>query len=165
MDAETMRELDSGIWATINPFTCPCGGSGWLLSEYDTWHRCSVHGKDAVPSNEDDPRDFTKDHLTKCARNAYMAFYNATKTTGLLPFLTPAKFEELCSGYIYGARNANGQDVTLKASVREWVDAAEMAAAHFTSETCEDEARREGFSCALEMNLANDAAREAADRK
>lgn len=35
--------FSSGCWANPNPEACPCGGSGWALSEVDTWHECPVH--------------------------------------------------------------------------------------------------------------------------
>jgi len=33
----------TGYWATENEGECPCHGSGWALSEVDTWHKCPVH--------------------------------------------------------------------------------------------------------------------------
>lgn len=36
-----------GGWQDPDPKACGCLGSGWFLSEVDTHHRCSFHGKDA----------------------------------------------------------------------------------------------------------------------
>ena len=45
-----MSELQSyydafktGAWAHADASKCPCGGSGWALSDVDTWHECPVH--------------------------------------------------------------------------------------------------------------------------
>jgi hypothetical protein len=32
-------------WADPDPNKCRCGGTGWALSELDTWHCCPIHGK------------------------------------------------------------------------------------------------------------------------
>lgn len=45
-----MSELQSyydtfrcGYWACENENDCPCHGSGWALSDVDTWHECPIH--------------------------------------------------------------------------------------------------------------------------
>jgi len=35
----------TGYWAQEKAEDCPCNGSGWTLSEVDTWHECPVHHK------------------------------------------------------------------------------------------------------------------------
>lgn len=35
----------TGYWAADDPSDCRCHGSGWALSEVDTWHECPVHYK------------------------------------------------------------------------------------------------------------------------
>lgn len=37
----------SAIWADTDESICGCRGSGWWLSEVDTWHKCPFHGHDA----------------------------------------------------------------------------------------------------------------------
>lgn len=37
-----------------DPKRCPCHGSGWMLSDYDTWHRCYVHNNGHIPHPEDE---------------------------------------------------------------------------------------------------------------
>ena len=36
--------------------SCPCHGSGWVLSDYDVWGRCYVH---ATAENAAHPEDYT----------------------------------------------------------------------------------------------------------
>jgi hypothetical protein len=33
----------TGWWAMESADACPCHGSGWALSEVDTWHECRFH--------------------------------------------------------------------------------------------------------------------------
>lgn len=37
----------------LTPEECACHGSGWLLSQVDTWHKCPDHFK-SQPYPEDD---------------------------------------------------------------------------------------------------------------
>ena len=32
-----------GQWKALDPEECGCGGSGWFLSDLDTWHPCHIH--------------------------------------------------------------------------------------------------------------------------
>lgn len=32
-----------GAWVREDPEACGCRGSGWFLSQLDTWHRCGRH--------------------------------------------------------------------------------------------------------------------------
>ena len=52
---EEFRYLESGQWAEEDPKECPCNGSGWLLSDLDTWHRCPTHGKGKPCPDDDHP--------------------------------------------------------------------------------------------------------------
>ena len=45
----------SSRWQDRDPERCGCGGSGWWLSELDTWHRCPVH---ATEENARHPEDY-----------------------------------------------------------------------------------------------------------
>ncbi len=35
--------FSTGYWATDDEAECPCRGSGWALSEVDSWHQCPKH--------------------------------------------------------------------------------------------------------------------------
>jgi hypothetical protein len=35
-------------WVDEDPDACGCKGSGYWLSELDTWHKCRLHAPDAV---------------------------------------------------------------------------------------------------------------------
>jgi len=44
--SELQQYFDSfrqGQWAQQDPKDCPCGGSGWILSQLDTFHECPAH--------------------------------------------------------------------------------------------------------------------------
>jgi len=43
----------SGYWADEDPKKCECGGSGWALSDVDTWHACPIHYDGSQPHPED----------------------------------------------------------------------------------------------------------------
>lgn len=42
----------TGYWANPDEDRCQCRGSGWALSEVDTWHACPAHYK-GQPHPED----------------------------------------------------------------------------------------------------------------
>ncbi len=77
--ANEYRELCSGRWAEVNPSKCPCGGRGFLLSDFDTWHRCPQHGV-GMPDPEsemEEPSDFDfAAHKLANLRGAFLYFAN-----------------------------------------------------------------------------------------
>lgn len=45
-------DFNSGYWAEEDPEHCRCNGSGWALSDLDTWHMCPIHFKNQIhPEN------------------------------------------------------------------------------------------------------------------
>ena len=48
------QQFSTGHWADEDPSKCECRGSGWALSDVDTWHRCPVHYQGHDPPPEDD---------------------------------------------------------------------------------------------------------------
>lgn len=44
----------SSTWAHPDADHCGCRGSGWWLSELDTWHDCPFHYEKGQPHPEDD---------------------------------------------------------------------------------------------------------------
>jgi hypothetical protein len=44
-----------GAWAREEAEDCGCRGSGWWLSELDTWHECPCHYEKGQPHPEDEP--------------------------------------------------------------------------------------------------------------
>lgn len=148
MNGNTMRELDNGRWSEIVPSQCPCRG-GWLLSDYDTWHRCPLHGK-GVPHPEDDGAEFDFDaHHVQIHRAAWVALAGQA---GLdLPCFGAA---------VKAVARATGAHPETPV---EWVAlAAEVAEAAWV-EASEARARADGFSCRLEASLAEEAAIERRD--
>jgi hypothetical protein len=49
-----------GRWATLKPNECLCHGSGWALSDLDTWHKCPQHYK-----GQTHPEDFDYNEAPK----------------------------------------------------------------------------------------------------
>ena len=47
-----------GAWMAKEAAECGCGGSGWWLSDVDTWHSCRIHNtgqqhpEDPAPEGE-----------------------------------------------------------------------------------------------------------------
>lgn len=64
--------INTGAWSHPNPKKCGCRGSGWWLSELDSWHLCRFHGKDVngkqIPHPDD---DCWQDENFKVERNVY----------------------------------------------------------------------------------------------
>lgn len=134
------------LWAVPNPGQCPCRGSGWLLSDFDTWHRCGLHGGTPHPEFEPGGFDFEA-HRTKCLREAFVTYREASGMNGL-----DFKAEVL--------RQA-GPD----ASPQAMVDVAQRLAEDAIHDAHEAEARERGYSCGLEMRLAQEAHQEAMERR
>jgi hypothetical protein len=52
--------LNSTTWADVGHEACGCRGSGWWLSEVDTFHKCPFHAPDAPhPLDEDCEEDMS----------------------------------------------------------------------------------------------------------
>lgn len=53
------EDFKSGYWAREDAEECKCRGSGWALSEVDTWHPCPVHFRKGQrhPDDEDEEKD------------------------------------------------------------------------------------------------------------
>jgi hypothetical protein len=47
-------------WAHSDPDVCGCRGSGWALSDVDTWHECPIHHVEGQrhPEDDFDPEDY-----------------------------------------------------------------------------------------------------------
>lgn len=144
-------ELQLSRWNTLNPNTCPCRGSGWLLSDYDTWHRCVTHGHN-VPHPEDDSEssdafDF-KAHRLNNLRVAYATFRDIARRNGFV-----GDFKAACQ-----------RALDLNPTPQAWVDAAEHVAESFRYDAEENAAHAAGYSCGLEARLAGYAAEERWER-
>lgn len=140
-----VNELDSGRWANMNPSQCECRG-GWLLSDYDTWHRCPLHGK-GVPHPEDDGAVFDREaHNLRIYRVAYAHFRDAAVSCGM----TREAF-----------RLAVLLEIQVEAPTKaDWVDAADSVASSAFRWDADRRAAARGYSCRLEAAWAADAAFE-----
>jgi hypothetical protein len=105
-------DLNNGQWAEINPASCPCRGRGWFLSDYDTYHRCPIHGNGVPhPQDECETPAFQEPQLIKSQRIAYLIYRDIAKRYGF-------------------TGNFNGAVKLLLQGVepQDWVDAAQIFA-------------------------------------
>jgi hypothetical protein len=143
-----VAELNTAVWNELNPRRCPCRGSGWLISDYDTFHRCCTHGA-GVPHPEDEHTDFDgAAHRLKLLRVAYKDFLKMARDAGF-------------TGDFHAAVEAKAEGDSPQALV----DAAEAIAEDWDREARETSARRDGYCCDLERRLTEDAEREAFERR
>ncbi len=68
-------EFRMGYWADPDPKVCLCRGSGYALSDVDTWHECPIHFKkgqrhpeDPYPDEMPSPEEM-KAVMDECNRN------------------------------------------------------------------------------------------------
>lgn len=115
--------LQEGAWANPNPSRCPCQGNGWLLSNFDAWHRCPLHGE-GVPHpeeewyNEEYPKFDYEEHLLDMQREAYRYFRGKARKAGFT-----GNFKELCRRYLK----------TTIPGPKDWVDTADEIATSLKS--------------------------------
>lgn len=62
-------QFRTGFWADRDPAVCLCHGTGYALSDVDTWHACPVHFVPGQSHPEDAPYedDDTNEGLTDVA--------------------------------------------------------------------------------------------------
>jgi hypothetical protein len=60
------NEFSQGHWADPDPKLCGCRGSGWALSDVDTWHKCPIHHKPGQRHPEDDYDDEDRRDPAQC---------------------------------------------------------------------------------------------------
>lgn len=46
------------IWCVSDASKCWCRGEGWVLSDWDTWHKCRYHYDSKVPHPESEPDEW-----------------------------------------------------------------------------------------------------------
>jgi hypothetical protein len=127
-------------WALPNPGTCPCHGSGWLISDFDTFHRCGFHGGPPHPEDQEGVETFDYEaHRLSNLREAYVTYRAAAGMDNVL------------------FRACVVRRAGPGATPQQMVDAADEIAEEAVRDREEGEARRQGFSCALEMRWDEDA--------
>ena len=153
MSAHIVRQLDnSSLWSEINPSRCPCKGSGWLLSDWDTVHKCQEHARNS-PNPYDE--DFTYDdnglveydwdkHTKENFRDAYRFFKKSTDLDG-------RQFKKACIRY---------NDGEIPSTDARWVDMAELVYGEHQAIKDQEYAEAQGYSCALEMRMEREAYEE-----
>lgn len=143
-------DADTRASAEINPYRCPCRGSGWIGSDYDTWHVCPYHFGGPHPESEEVESAQAWDNRTRDnARRAYAWFQDSALGTGM----TYRAF-----------RDAVFTAVPVNPTIRDYINAAESISDDARREASEARAHADGYSCALEARWAYEAAREGQDR-
>lgn len=151
---QIFRELDSGAWANANPNRCPCHGLGWFGSDFDTWHRCPLHGK-GVPHPEDyseedgGPQFDFAGHKLHVHRVAYVRFRDEVVKGGLTRKEFRAQVDALVASRVQGTP-----------TMGDWVDAADDVAEMVFQDAADARAQRMGYSCRLEAAWAAEGAFE-----
>lgn len=150
------QQLDDWrLWAHHNPAKCPCKGGGWLASDWDSWHRCGLHGV-GVPHPEDEsaaPNTASNCLARASHKRNYMraAWRHFCRLSGM----HPKAFLRKAAKRLAGLANP---------TMQEWVNAAEEVGEAAARERSEAEARRMGYTCDLERRWADEAAQERAMR-
>jgi hypothetical protein len=145
-----VNELDSGRWANRNPARCECR-NGWLHSDWDTWHRCPLHGK-GVPHPEDEGGEFDyQAHSLRIYREAYASFRDEAVALGM----TRGEFRLTVEKILQ----------TGVPTMSDWVNAADDVACQAFAEDADRRAEAQGYSCRLEAAWAADGAFERACRE
>ena len=140
---------NAALWSHPNPSQCPCGGRGWLLSDYDTWHACNVHGRTPYPEDEEGHEGFDWEaHDLRIHRRAYRTFQEAS---GL-------------DRVAFRAEVMRRVEAGATLSRSRFVDAANEVAHERTQRAEDEEARRCGYSCAMEMRMEEWAEEERVER-
>lgn len=148
MTPETYRDLQSGAWNEIDPRQCPCRGSGWILSDFDTYHRCQAHGHGVPHPEEEEPSFNWKAHKLTMYRKAYRAF-------------------QVRSGLTREAFQAEVVDCvgSTEPDMGDWLDAAEEVSYHAVNEAAYLRGTADGFSSTFEANMAYEAEMEHLERR
>ena len=154
------RYMESGRWAEMNPSKCPCNGRGYVLSDFDSWHKCPEHGDGVLNMEEEEDLPDAEHDAYRAGRvvakramyaDAFLYFANAALAAGL------SKAEVRAA-------------VRLEAGPGEhspagWVDAADAVAGRLVRDVAERAAHARGYSCALEREWDNDAREERAEAR
>jgi hypothetical protein len=148
MYEDAVQDLDRGGWAERNPSKCPCKTrGGWLLSDFDTWHRCPLHGKN-VPCPDDENAKFNyAGHWLYVLRTAYVEFRKVARRNGFR-----GSFKATCQACL-------PPNVTTPEA---WVNAAEDVTVEYEARTALEEGRASGNG--LEQRWAEDARDEQEQR-
>jgi len=120
--------MQSGMWAERNPLICPCKGTGWTLSDLDTWHECPVH-KHGRPHPEVEMLEGDDDEVEvrrlEMYRRLYVDARNAARKAGFT-----YNFKDACTGLLHDqeflGRYGIGDDAEITPAM--WVAAAEEVA-------------------------------------
>jgi len=110
MNNSIWQNLNLASWADPNPFACLCRGTGWFLSDFDSWHQCPWHGEN-VPHPEENNQDYDSEaHRLEMARAAFVYFRDEARAAGFV------------SNFTFACRKEMGW---VDPSPKQWLNAAE----------------------------------------
>lgn len=117
-------DLNSGAWAHPAPGQCPCRG-GWMLSDYDTWHRCPVHGTDVPHPDEAESFDHLEGEELAAALDGLQSRVNAAYTANCRRLYKCVGNEAVKAGFSKEKFNKLVKDCLKgEPTAAAWVDAA-----------------------------------------
>ncbi len=98
------RYMESGQWAERNPLTCDCRGSGYVLSDLDTFHECPFHKYDGIVHPESEGEMFAaigceEDGFGPAEQEKYWAAKEASRTEVLRKLYATIRKEARDNGY------------------------------------------------------------------
>lgn len=94
--------------ANEDPRLCPCGGGGWVLSDWDTWHTCPVHHNGQQHPEADylglggpemdpvDGRPAKPEHLTMADLHGYARYSTAWWSEAIRRYCSDDRFAWWC---------------------------------------------------------------------
>lgn len=108
---------------------CRCGGSGWALSEVDTFHECPFH-YEGQPNSED-PDEAWEAWELKCCREGYKAIAAKSVSEFGRFGVTPTSFND------HARREIAESGIMVPGNELEFTPQGWLAAAEFVAEAFE----------------------------
>ena len=149
------RQLESGAWADPDYFVCPCRG-GWLLSDFDSFHRCPFHAEgDRHPEDDseytEEEEKMNATYRVRMARQTFKHYDRAARELGIEGFKVK----------VIDAFFATDEGLSRE---ERFCKAAAEVVAKAAYEAREVTARRKGYSCGFEMTMDDEAMWERKER-
>ena len=161
MQAE-FQYRESGQWAVRNPLACDCRGSGYVLSDLDTFHTCPFHKYDGIVHPEHEGEMFAaigceEDGFGPEEQEKYWAAKDASRIEVLRGLYREAReaarseghkgdFNAECAGLLHDTAFLSRYSIAADAPVSPamWVAAAEEIAEDAHTERLADDYEAEG---------------------
>lgn len=102
----------------MNPRSCDCKGSGWLLSQIDTYHPCRLHNEGASHPEDD---HYPSEKESEARRLAQLKRAYTFYADGIRRYGVQNVRDAIYPRFTFGAFTSN-----YKPTPEEWVDGAEQ---------------------------------------